>query len=186
MKILLAGLLLLTLAGCDPFRWRGEPYVEKKVWGWSPKFSTDTSHRRIYYEDGEKPNKRAGNIYVYKNWILQSEIGKGVHIIDKTDPANARKTGFLHIPGNTDISIKGNVLYANNFYDMIAIDISDLKLLKVIARQKNMFFTQNSGKPYTWQVPDSSGYYDCTGLYNADQVVIGWQRDSIYASCLNP
>ncbi len=190
MRLLVSLLSLLLLAGCDFSRFRNHlvepPISYQKVWGWKPIFSSDTSHKTIYYTEGAEPNKRPGNIYIYKQWILQSEIGKGVHIIDRTDPENAVKIGFIHIAGNTDLSIKDNILYANNYYDLISVNIENLSAPVLLSRHKGMFYTQDSRKPFIWQLPDSAGYYDCGDfrLRDPDYPVIGWQRDSVLNGCL--
>ena len=55
-----------------------------------------------------------GKIYLYKNFIYLNEPGKGVHIIDNSDPSQPVNFSFLPIPGNIDIAIKDNYLYADH------------------------------------------------------------------------
>ena len=186
MKWILCASFLLTLCSCDLFNFKRfvEPQPQK-VWGWKPVYSADPSLKNIYYQQGAHPNYNPGNIYVFKEWILQSDIGKGVHIIDKSDPQNAKKIGFIRIPGNTDVSLKGNVMYANNYWDMVALDISDIQHITELSRERNAFFTENSVITYVWEQPDSSGYYDCHQR-QIDKVIIKWERDSIYSYCFKP
>lgn len=163
---------------------RGWNYEYKKVWGWRPVIATDTSWKQISYSATADSNHSPGNIYVYQNWILQSEVGKGVHIIDNSVPANAHKIGFIRIPGNNDFSIKNNLMYANNYYDMVSIDISRLPQISVVNRMPNMFVTAQNIN-YKWEVPDSSGYYQCTNS-SYSIIITGWVRDSIYPTCVKP
>ena len=66
-----------------------------------------------------------GKIYLYGNYIFLNEINKGVHIIDNQNPASPIIKAFIKIPGNVDIAVKGNHLYADMFSDLVTIDISD-------------------------------------------------------------
>ena len=76
-----------------------------------------------------------GKLYYYGNYIFLNEINKGVHIIDNTDPAHPVIKAFINIPGNLDIAVKGNMLYADLFTDLVTVDIADplnARLVKVI------------------------------------------------------
>jgi hypothetical protein len=66
-----------------------------------------------------------GKLYMYGNYIFLNDIDKGVHIIDNTNPANPIIKAFINIPGNLDIAVKGNTLYADLFTDMVVIDITN-------------------------------------------------------------
>ena len=66
-----------------------------------------------------------GKIYLYGNYIFLSEVDKGVHIIDNSNPANPVRKAFINIPGNLDIAVKGNTLYADLYTDMVVVDITD-------------------------------------------------------------
>lgn len=66
-----------------------------------------------------------GKIYLYGNYIFLNEVNKGVHIIDNTNPSAPNKLAFISIPGNLDIAIKGNILYADSYIDLVALDISN-------------------------------------------------------------
>ena len=86
--------------------------------------------------------KNPGKIYFKDGYIFINEEMKGVHIIDNRDPANPVNTGFIAIPGNMDIAIKGSILYADSYVDLVAVDISDLDGPKEVSRVKDVF-------PYT-------------------------------------
>jgi hypothetical protein len=67
-----------------------------------------------------------GKIYFKDQFIFIVEEMKGIHIFDNTNPANPINKTYIEVPGNVDIAIKGDVLYADSYIDMVAIDISDL------------------------------------------------------------
>jgi len=54
-----------------------------------------------------------GKIYFKDQYIFINERMKGVHVYDVSDPANPQNKGFIEIPGNVDIAIKDNILYAD-------------------------------------------------------------------------
>ncbi len=82
---------------------------------------------------------RPGKIYFYENYIFINEIREGVHIIDNNDPANPQEVSFIPIPGNIDIAIRGNILYADNYTDLIAIDISNIQQVRLARRTEDVF-----------------------------------------------
>ena len=69
--------------------------------------------------------KVPGKLFIKGHYIFLNEINKGVHIIDNTNPAAPVNKGFINIPGNIDIAVKGNILYADLFTDLVAIDVTD-------------------------------------------------------------
>lgn len=66
-----------------------------------------------------------GKIFIIGNYIFLNEIDKGIHVIDNSNPANPVKKSFIDIPGNLDIAVKGNTLYADLYSDMVVVDIAD-------------------------------------------------------------
>jgi len=67
---------------------------------------------------------KSGKIYVYGNLILFNERNRGIHVLDNTNPAAPLNAFFLPVPGNIDIAVKDNILYADSYIDLVAIDIS--------------------------------------------------------------
>lgn len=86
--------------------------------------------------------KNPGKIYFKDKYIFINEYFKGIHVIDNHDPANPVEKVFVDIPGNVDMAIKDNTLYADSYIDLVAIDIDDLNNIKEIYRIKDVF-------PYT-------------------------------------
>jgi hypothetical protein len=75
--------------------------------------------------EGPSTVSSPGKMYLYGNTIFLNESGKGIHIIDNSNPATPVNKSFLPIPGNYDMAVKGNMLYADCFTDLLAIDISN-------------------------------------------------------------
>ncbi|MDI9532397.1 MAG: hypothetical protein QM238_01935, partial [Bacteroidota bacterium] len=51
-----------------------------------------------------------GKMYFKDGYLFVNEYGKGIHVIDNTDPSNPEKIAFYEILGNVDMAIKGNIL----------------------------------------------------------------------------
>jgi hypothetical protein len=46
---------------------------------------------------------------------------------------------FINIPGNVDMAVNDNILYADHYIDLLAIDISNPKNVKVVKTVENVF-----------------------------------------------
>ena len=77
------------------------------------------------------PVTNAGKLFIIGNYVFLNEKEKGIHIIDNTNPAMPINKGFLTIPGNTDLYIKNNVLYANCYTDLLSINIADINNIAI-------------------------------------------------------
>ena len=80
-----------------------------------------------------------GKIYAYEHYLFINEQGEGVHIIDNSDPANPVNLGFIAIPGNVDIAVKDGYMYADNYMDVITIDITDPTNSRLVCREENVY-----------------------------------------------
>ena len=97
--------------------------------------------------------KNPGKIYFKDNFIFVNEIRKGIHVIDNTDPKNPVNTAFIKIPGNVDIAIRNNILYADSYIDLVALDISDVNNISVAKRIESAFPYPQDGP--VW-IPDTT------------------------------
>jgi hypothetical protein len=80
-----------------------------------------------------------GKIYFKDNFLFVNEVSKGIHVIDNSNPANPKKVGFYEIMGNVDMAIRGNILFADSYIDLVAIDITDILNPVEINRIENVF-----------------------------------------------
>ena len=111
-----------------------------------------------------------GKIYFKDQYIFVNERMKGVHVYDVSDPANPQNKGFIEIPGNVDIAIKDNILYADSYVDLVSIDISSLAAIKEVGRVQKIF-------PYTLPVYDTN--YPVAQLDETKGIVTGWEVKSV-------
>lgn len=78
-----------------------------------------------------------GKIYVKDYLVFVNDVDRGIHILNNTDIANPIKVAFLKVPGNKDIAVKGNFLYADSYMDLVVFDISDIAKIKEVKRLEN-------------------------------------------------
>lgn len=147
--------------------------------GYIPQYSNDPALLKIAVEP-PRSIVNAGKIYTRDKYIYQCEVGEGVHVTDKSDLAQTKRVSFIKIRGVTDISIKGNYLYCNSFYDLVVIDITNINSVAEVKRIAKAFLVDG----YNVRPPEFGCYYECV---NPDKgVVVGWKKDSVaYSSCYN-
>jgi hypothetical protein len=100
-----------------------------------------------------------GKIFIYGHYIFLNDIDKGVHVIDNADPANPVAKAFIDIPGNLDIAVKGNILYADLYTDLAVVDISNPEHAKFLRYIANVFPERN----YT------NGF-----IADNSRIIVGW------------
>jgi hypothetical protein len=131
-------IFLLLSFGCE------DNYeIEQKYSYFEPVYTTTAEIRASVGLTPPQAVKEAGKIYIKDNWLFVNEVGKGIHIIDNTNPADPIIQGFLTIPGNYDLAIKGNILYADSYIDLLAIDITDKANIKITKRLEGIFSVYN-------------------------------------------
>jgi len=106
---------------------------------YEPQYLTTAEIRNSFEFRAPEELSIPGKIYMFDNHIFINEVGKGIHIVDNSDKRNPKKVGFVNIPGNFDMAVKGNILYADSYIDLIAIDISDLNNIHIVKRLEGVF-----------------------------------------------
>jgi hypothetical protein len=108
-----------------------------------------------------------GKIYFKDGYIFVNEELKGIHVINNQNPSNPQNLGFIEIPGNVDIAIKDDILYADSYIDLVAIDVSDVTNPVEVKRVEDVF-------PYTTPTLADSEYR-VAKVDEEKGVVIGWE-----------
>jgi len=111
-----------------------------------------------------------GKIYLYGDFILVNEIRKGIHVVNNADPENPVVTSFIKIPGNIDMAIKNNILYADSYVDLVAIDISDLNNIQEVARFEDLF---------SWSLPPYEAGTRVGPVDETQGVVVNWKKEEV-------
>ncbi len=118
----------------------------------------------------EKPLEVPGKIYFKDNFIFINELMKGVHVYDNSNPASPVYKTFIEIPGNVDIAIKGSLLYADSYVDLVAIDVSSLDNPVEKHRLKDVF---------SYQVPPTNNDYRMGQIDYTKGVVVEWELKEV-------
>jgi hypothetical protein len=116
-----------------------------------------------YGEPTELEN--VGKIYSFGSLLYIGERGKGVHILDNSDPSNPLNIGFLNIPGNKDIAIKGSYLYADCHTDLLVFKINGLETYEIVNRVESVF---------SYIIPEYNSKYPLGKLDQSKGIVIGY------------
>jgi hypothetical protein len=152
---LLAGtFLLLPLSGCDKSS-------TKLYTVYEPIYTSRASALAAINGNPVQGIDSAGKIYVQGSYIFISDPNKGIHVIDNRNPAHPVQAAFLSIPGNQDIAIKGNTLYADMYDALLAIDITDLHHVKITHQLEHLFIMRQYVNGY--QITN-------------DSVITGWTK----------
>jgi len=111
-----------------------------------------------------------GKMYFKDGYLFINEYGKGIHVIDNSDPSNPEKVAFYEILGNVDMAISGNVLFADSYVDLLSIDITDINNPVEIDRLENVF-------PEI--VPEGELWYPYAMVDKSKGVIVGWEVKKI-------
>ncbi|MFK8105029.1 MAG: LVIVD repeat-containing protein [Saprospiraceae bacterium] len=114
-------------------------YESYTYWTEVPEYHSWEEIRADIVTKGPQVLKKPGKIYFYQDYIFINEQRKGIHIVDNSVPAAPTFVSFIAIPGNMDMSIRNSVLYADNYTDLLTIDLTDLTDAKLIKRVENAF-----------------------------------------------
>lgn len=138
-----------------------------------PVYKTKTAVRENIKSNAVRTVEQPGKLNIRGSYIFLNEVDKGVHVIDNSNPAAPAKVAFIDIPGNVDIAVKGNILYADLYTDLVAIDITNPANAKLVGIQENIF-------------PDriySNGFY---ASMNSEYIISEWIKvDTVVASDCN-
>ncbi|HEX3025116.1 MAG TPA: hypothetical protein VHP12_07885 [Chitinophagaceae bacterium] len=132
---------------------------------YTPVLHTTAEVRASVKSDVAQPIVNAGKIYVKGNFIFMIEKEKGIHIIDNSNPSSPINKAFITIPGNEDLAVNGNILYADCYTDLFAIDISNINNVTLKSYAANLYPERRY----------ASGYY-----IDSNKIITDWiKHDTI-------
>ena len=117
--------VVLLLSGCF------KDSVTRTYKIYTPTYSLKSSVLAAINGSPAQPLAQPGQLYIKDNFIYINDLNKGIHIIDNSNPSHPVKTAYLNIPGNQNIAIRGHILYADMYADLLAIDISNPGQVKI-------------------------------------------------------
>lgn len=155
-----AALLLGSLNSC-------KKYKNKEIYANVPVYMDYTDFRSSFeYFDGMQPMAAPGNIFIHNDYIFISDEDRGIHIVNNSNKSAPYFVGFMNIPGNTQIAVKGDMLYANSFIDLLTIDISNVSNPQLVNRMYDVF---------NYSTPAINDEYPTADISKDKGVVIAWE-----------
>lgn len=95
---------------------------------------------RTSFEVGpEAPIEKPGKILFYGSYMYINEYQKGIHVVDLSDPSNPEAVTFIEVPGNVDLAIRNEHLYADSYVDLLVIDIANPEQPVLTSRIQDLF-----------------------------------------------
>ena len=166
LRLLASLVAMLLLGACD-----SQPESEKDAFfeGYRPVYLSHEALQRVV-STTPRELKDAGKIYALGEYVFVNEINRGIHVINNQNPSSPQNVAFIQVPGNVDIAVKGDVLYADNGPDLVALDIRNPTDVKVLKRIPNVF-------PNQMYPPQTNVRFECVD--NSRGVVIGWEKATL-------
>jgi hypothetical protein len=150
----------------------------KTVSGFKPIYGSVDELSSLILSKEAQSLKSPGKIYVKGDYLFINEVLKGVHVFDNSNPSSPIKLNFISIPGNVDIAMKGNYLYADYLNGLATIDVSDIhsaQLLDFNFEYKNSDNGQHyPPAPLLSSETASKIYFQCPVADSG--IVIGWEK----------
>lgn len=162
LNYLFLSLILILLMSCN----NDDDYEFVQVA--TPQLMSKTAFRNSVAVVAPKTILEAGKIYVYQDYLFIGDVDSGIHVIDNSNPKDPKAIKFIEIPGNEDISVKDNFLYADSATDLVVFDISDINNVSFVERLEDVF------NVYDYDVPIEASVVEY-GDYNYEEdIIVGW------------
>ena len=136
-----------------------------------PEYMSFEEFRASFKSSAAQEIVHAGKIYLKDNYLFINEVNKGIHVIDNSNPSKPLKLCFYEIPGNVDIAIRGNILFADSYVDLVSVDISQITAPVEVGRLENAF-PQVMAFPEDMSIPFARVDY-------SKGVVVGWKVQEV-------
>lgn len=156
--------------------------AERTYIRWDPVYLTATTLRAEVEMMEPREMTNTGKIYYYADYLLINEYEEGIHFFDNSDPSNPQPLSFLPIPGNVDMSIRNDHLYADSYIDLLTFDISDPAHPALVNRMEDIFnvfgFDENRGYIVRYEETNITETVSCQGF----QGPVFWRNDVVFAT----
>lgn len=122
-------LFLFFWFGCDKDtnnqEWVDVSYV-------TPMYKSTSDLADEIFVDEPKVQTGLGKIITYGDMVFINQPMEGIHVVDNSNPASPMNHSFINIPGNVDLAIVDNHLYADMFSALVVFDLSNLESPKFL------------------------------------------------------
>ncbi len=107
--------------------------------------------RSSFEVDAASTLEKPGKILFYGSHMFINEYQKGIHVADLSDPSDPQLIAFIEVPGNVDMAIRNDMLYADSYTDLVVVDISDPEQPALSTRIEDLF--EYILPPYDYNYP---------------------------------
>lgn len=122
--------------------------------------------------EAPRENVDQGAFFTTDDFFYINERFKGIHVYDNTNPSAPEKVYFWNVPGNSEFTVDGNFLYADNSRHLLTIDISDKSDIKYISHIKDVYTGDNQNNNF----PENfTGIFECVDFDKG--IVVDWEQE---------
>ncbi len=139
--------------------------------GMKPVYISPDDFSVIYTTDPQETVDQ-GSFLVNGDFIYINERFKGIHVIDNSNSFDPQKVYFWNIPGNSEFSIDGDLLFADNSRHLITIDISDPSDIHYVSHVKDVYSGDNQNNNFP---TDYIGIFECVDFKKG--IVVDWEEE---------
>lgn len=140
LGILIGGMVVLfILSGCTDTCKTTRTYIR-----YNPIYESMSTLRTQVEVLPPQPRESQGKIYVYGQYLLLGDPGKGIHVFNNADKSNPMAISFINIPGNMDMAVRGGKLYADSYFDLLVFDLLDPTNISLANRMEGTFTLYNN------------------------------------------
>jgi hypothetical protein len=160
--------VMILFWGCDP---------DRSVFGFSqmgfkPIYAASADLNQLIKSNSPQTLTETGKIYVKGKYLLVNRPYSGIHVFDNTDPAKPINLAFIEIPGNLDVTMKGDYLYADYIGKIAVIDLKDILNPRITQTVSLDTRYQTEPPKATQRQGFSTTYFECPDPQKG--TVIGW------------
>jgi len=163
------------LFGCDKDtnnqEWVDVSYV-------TPIYKSTSDLADEIFIDEPKVQTGLGKIITYGDMVFINQPMEGIHVVDNSNPASPMNHSFISIPGNVDLAIVDNHLYADMFSALVVFDLSDLDSPKFLEdfTVEDVFYYDSY-----WNFPNEiweEGHVRFADYVDTSMgIVVGWETE---------
>lgn len=155
-----------------------------------PVFDDLEKHRMPIYTTRIARVTNPGKVLIKSDLLFLEDRALGVHIFKSKDLSDSSHISFIRIPGIRDFLLEDDLLVVNNFYDIITLDISHPKQVKLLSRDKLAIpipFFNAAGLPVIgFKFEEVSEKVDCQSSFYDDEVYFFDDKNQIVVPTTMP
>lgn len=134
-----------------------------------PTVKSKTDIRNAISVTEPKPTNADGKIYVYEDLLFYVAQYSGIHIFDNHNPVSPQNLAFIKLEGVNDIAIKNNILYADNYMDLVVFDINNISGIELVNIEENIL------NYYASYPEDETDFFQNISALNQNEIITKYE-----------